>query len=220
MKRLLPLLALPVLILPAVASAQQGAARFSIGEQMFRLPVPTGYCAPEGEMKQQTEQVADADVANITVGTWLACTGAGISQPVERYAIVRSSRRLSDDLYEKEPTLAEWEALYRRMAQSRANAQAMDEAEAAGEKALGQRTEMELADASLIERDGDCVYNGEAVGAGQPDATAQGMIMTCLTVRGQKIFTVTLYDFSGSGSLAPMKDRARAIALTIEPVTP
>lgn len=202
----------------AIALAPGGALakgepvhRFTVGGKAFTVPVPQGYCLPEGANYANAQAVASLDTMNFTHANLDRCGTFGVD-----YVHIKSPRQSQTLTMPR----ADFLALLAREIQTTSGQQLVDDAIKEAGRDVANGTDNEVIIDNTVPRyfgqDDACVYmamTGDVTGAGGTVAI-RGVI--CMTIVGGEFMNVNAYAISGpSMTEAQLKARVRAIALSI-----
>ena len=205
-----------ILIQAVPIQAQDRVVNFSIGNRQFSMPVPEGYCTPEGELVDAANAAAEIDTMNVTLTTLFACNEGEMQMPVERYILVKTPRFAVHELLEKVTSLQEWE-MDLRGPDAEGGAQIEEGVEDSYQRMRGENLELDMT-TRLLGRDEECVYLGGRFATESSARSILGRAVTCMTVRGRKAININLYDLRSDEHVVGMRSATRSIAISIEAV--
>lgn len=199
-------------LVPGVALAKgESVLRFSVGGKAFTVPIPQGYCLPEGATVAMADKVASLDTMNFTHANLDRCGTFGAD-----YVHIKSPRQSQPVPLPR----AEFVTLLARELQTASGQQLVDDAIDSAERDVAKGTNDEIKLNNTVPQfagqDDVCVYmalSGEVV-VEQERIAMRGLI--CMTVVGGEFMNVNAYATSRTGITdAQLKARARAIAVSI-----
>lgn len=210
------LLAAPV---AAAAADQPAEAPFRIGEAAMTMPIPAGLCLPTGDSAAIAQMTAAADGRNVTVADFWTCGAA--EQAGTHYVLLKVPTQVLLMRLPKEDTLASLNATLTGPDSPKFGGDFDRMAKEGIDKVTGLQTKVE-SDFGYISRDADCIYMGGRVSiafeAGKP--AKPGLVATCMTVVGEKLVNVNVYDNRPDTGINAVMNEAHAIALTIRRTNP
>jgi len=213
------------IVAAAVAAlfATQGAqaaeqASFAVGAKRFTIPIPDGYCLPEGNDKALLDLSASGDKYNITPLALIRCDRRNHPEGVgPDYLLLKAPRSLLDTemsrpeflkLVEPEMGKANWQG-------------------SEGDELLGNvsknMTDAVGADVAVTGTlspqgvDNDCAYIGGKLNV-EVGTRSQVMLGgACMTTVGGKVMTVNAYNIDGTpGGFIRQMRRAHDLAMQIK----
>lgn len=202
---------------PGRESDRGGQERFRIAQSEFTMPVPEGYCLPEGDAAAAVQVTASIDQANLTLADFGAC---GRDLPVnyfDDYIILKTPRNaltLQANKPEFFPLLG---AALKELPIREIGDQGAAEAQRQLSELAGRETAVEFR-VSNFGSDDECHYMHGSGMVGTADNMEPGVMVACLTIRGPKIITVYAYNFMDAPDVEGMRAVVRKVALSIEPV--
>lgn len=215
--------ALTAFVIPAVLAATLGTAlaaekviQLNFGTVQLAMPVPQGFCEPTGVSAELAKANAAIDSDNTTLATLTACDRSSATEPFQNYVLIKAPNKLLNQPFLKVMALAQLDEVF-----SGPNSPKFDDAMSKktgdnSERELGTRIEIS-GQFGYVGRDRDCVYLAGPVQAkaAEFDKVATGQIATCITVVGNRMFSVNLYEVPAVKPIGEMKKQALAIALSI-----
>lgn len=202
-------------------SAAHAAERvtFAVGEESFSIPVPDGYCVPDGRDKQIIDLTASGDKQNITPLSLIRCErrnhpeGIGLDYFLIKAPQAVLSTRIARPEFLKmmEPEMgkAEW--------QEQQSGKILDGVSKDVSDAVGS----EIAITGSIGPhgvDSDCAYMGGVLDVETAAGKQSIQVGACMTSTGAKIMTVNAYGAADSpGGVAGQMRRAHDLAMQIRP---
>jgi hypothetical protein len=194
----------------ASAAKTPPAVSFSIGEQDFEIPVPAGYCQPTGERSVMSREVAAGDTQNFTLLDVDRCGTFGID-----YILIKSPRELPSLPMPKETFI---QMMAAQLQNNEVLSAGFEQANEDAANLTNGSLRVVPADYGFDGHDEHCVYLAGILKIaidGQTDAVRSA---SCVTLVGTRNIVVHTYDFTGTpASIAELKSRARAIAMSIQP---
>lgn len=203
------------------AQGAQGAeqATFSVGGKRFLMPIPEGYCLPDGNDKTLLDATASGDKYNITPLALIRCDRRNHPEGVGAdYLLLKAPRELLEaemsrpeflKLVEPEMGKAKWQdgendKLFGTVSQNMTDAMGSDIAITG---TLGPQGV-----------DDDCAYIGGKLNV---EVAARKQVMlggVCMTTVGGKVMTVNAYNIDGTpGGFIHQMRRAHDLAMQIRP---
>jgi hypothetical protein len=185
--------------------------RFTIGSEAFSVPVPEGYCLPQGADVALSEELAALDVQSHTLADLNRCGSIG-----EDYIHIKTPRTARPVPLPKALFLP----LIARELESASGQKLMNDAMDKAGKQITDKTENAISLDEMKPRygglDEDCVY---MVATGKVVVGEEALsLMTagCMTVVDKRFITVAAYSGVDSGTTEEqLKARARAVARSI-----
>lgn len=201
------------------ASAAQGAERvtFAVGEENFSIPVPDGYCVPDGRDKQILDVTASGDKQNITPVSLIRCErrnhpeGIGLD-----YFLVKAPREVLATRIERPEFLKMMEPEMGKAGwQEQQSGKILDGVSKDVSDAVGS----DIAITGSIGPhgvDSDCAYMGGVLDVETAAGKQSILVGACMTSTGTKIMTVNAYGAADSpGGVAQQMRRAHDLAMQI-----
>ena len=211
-------LAIPALLAAGLGTALAGEKllKLQIGTVRLVLPVPQGFCEPTGSMAALAKANASADPDNATVATLTACNRTPAIEPWQNYVLIKAPNGLINTAVPKETGLDQLDKIFSGPDSPKFDDAMAKEIADDTERTRGARIEI-TGQFGYAGRDKDCVYlagpiQGKAAGV---EKVATGQIATCITVVGNRMFAVNLYELPAVSPIAKMKAQAHTIALSI-----
>ncbi len=204
----------PALLLAAPALAVEDGAvlAFNAAGQEFGMPVPAGYCPPEGEDIAVARRVAAMDPVNETPIDLQRCGTAG-----DDYVLVKYPK--AGGVFEMDRAMflalvaAELEA-------PGADAILSEGAELANEgiaDATANRGRVDIPDFGYTGTDDICAYLSGTITVQLGESSRQGLAASCITLVGERNLVIHVYNFLGTASVEELRAHAATIARSIEP---
>jgi hypothetical protein len=213
-------------ILVAAAAGSSGTAQaadvaFAVNGVKLAVPIPAGYCVPEGRDKLVADTLAKGDTENITLATLLRCDMTGrAAGPGNDYILIKSPNLALGTSIARADFLralgaefgkAEWQ-------NGTSATQATENAAKGLSDALNTSVEIK-GDIAPRGTDGDCAYLGGTLNVNGAGVTYPIILGGCITTAGDKVVAVYTYDDPGKGGGVTGKMRtARNIAMKIRTV--
>lgn len=202
---------------PAAHGAER--ATFAVGEENFSIPVPDGYCVPDGRDKQILDLTASGDKQNITPLSLIRCDrknhpdGIGMDYLLIKapQAVLATQIGRPEFLKMMEPEMgkAKW--------QEQQNGKILDGVSKDVSEAVGS----DIAITGSIQPHGvddDCAYMGGVLDVETAAGKQSVLVGACLTSTGNKVMTVNAYAAANApGGVAAQMRRARDLAMQIRP---
>jgi hypothetical protein len=204
-----------------VAPSAQGAeqATFMVGGKRFAMPIPEGYCLPDGNDKKLLDATAVGDKYNITPLALIRCDRRNHPEGVGAdYLLLKAPRDLLDaemsrpeflKLVEPEMGKANW--------QDRESEKLLGDVSKNMTDAMGS----DIAISGTLGPQGvdsDCAYIGGTLNV---EVATRSQVMlggVCMTTVGGKIMTVNAYNIEGTpGGFIHQMRRAHDLAMQIRP---
>ncbi|KUR70435.1 hypothetical protein AQZ52_16580 [Novosphingobium fuchskuhlense] len=204
----------------ARAADQPVEVPFRVGEAAMAMPVPAGLCVPTGQTAALSQMTSAADTRNVTVTDFWTC-GAP-EKAAERYLIIKVPTQALLVRIEKASALDMFEKMLSGPDSPRYFGAGIDSQVKEGiDKVIGGQSTVK-SDFGYIRRDADCVYMGGkvSIGLNTDKQPAAGMVALCMTVVGQKLVNVNLYDSRPGADITAMLADARAVAQSIHRTDP
>ena len=196
-----------------------GAERvtFAVGEESFSIPVPDGYCVPDGRDKQILDLTASGDKQNITPVSLIRCErknhpeGIGLDyilvKAPQAVLATRIGRPEFLKMMEPEMGKAEW--------QEQKNGKILDGVSKDVSEAVGSDITV-TGSIGPHGVDSDCAYLGGVLDVATAAGKQSILVGACLTSTGDKVMTVNAYGAPNSpGGLAAQMRRAHDLAMQI-----
>ncbi|HYD13588.1 MAG TPA: hypothetical protein VEC11_12145 [Allosphingosinicella sp.] len=209
-----------MLALAAAASAQKAAAQatvsFTSAGIRFDVPLPSGYCLPRGPFVEFAQQIATADVQNVTHLTLYRCDQQSGDRVVD-YILIKTPRPALGTRITREQLMAD---LGREFAAIPAGGsllsdESVDAIEGRIASALGRQLEM-TGSVRPLGRDSVCAYLGGIFALTMAGGTHNVSAGACVTSVAERIITVNWYGADrGSAGVAALLARARRLATLI-----
>lgn len=190
---------------PALAQGVGEPVRFSVGTVSFAMPVPEGYCVPEGEAIARMQRVSARDSEGVTA---LALVSCGEHADIGDFMMIKTSpafaaRPMTLAELMSDPTFA-----------NPPRADTASPGKRTMTRANGEQVEVE-GGARGMGHDDVCGYVGGAM-------TSMGLTSStvgCATVRGGRLIGIFFTEQGGDqAQLVRLRARARAVAMSIRPV--
>ncbi|MGB7655240.1 MAG: hypothetical protein WBL74_07145 [Novosphingobium sp.] len=199
---------------PALAAS--GAVNFTIADRELAMPVPAGYCLPEGIAAEIADMTARTDKDNKTLASFVDCKGQGTQAAMVNYVLVKSPNSAAEFTMDKTEALD-----MLTEAGTSPDAPKFDEAMASemadnSEEAFGKRIEL-TGNVGYAGRDADCVYLAGRLALKSDPGGKSLWLGACMTVVGGKVLTVYRYDARSTAKIADLKAHAKMVALSIHP---
>lgn len=192
-------------------------ATFKIGVVPLKMPIPEGFCLPNEDQASLAAANADADRQNVTLATLLACNRNPEVKPWSNYILIKAPVALANGWFERAATLNQMEQVLSGPDSPKFDAKATKEIAKETERALGVPIQI-TGTFGYAGRDAECVYLAGPMQAEAAGKTIKGLIASCITVTGGKMFAVNLYRIVETPDLAMLKEmkaQARQIALSV-----
>ena len=199
---------------PALAAS--GAVNFTIADRELAMPVPAGYCLPEGKAAEIAAMTARTDKDNKTLATFVDCKGQGTTAAMSNYVLVKSPNSAAEFTMDKAEALDLLAAAGTSPDAPKFDEDMANEVADDAEEAFGQRVEL-TGNVGYAGRDADCVYLAGRL-ALKSDPNGKSLWLgACMTVAGGKVLTVYRYDARSTAKVADLKAHAKKVALSIHP---
>ena len=209
-----------VLVLAVAASAETAAAQplasFDSAGVHFEVPVPSGFCPPQGELAEFAQRAATADVQNVSHLTFYDCDQQG-SERIVDYILIKTPRPALGARVTREQLMADLGAEF--AAAPSGGSMLSDESLEAieGRIASAMGTRLNLAGAVRpLGRDSECAYLGGTFTVTGPTGTFTVAAAACITTVADRVITINWYGADrGSEGMVEMLARARHLASRI-----
>lgn len=215
------------LLAATLAASTAGAAvtpapsTFRIGGVDFALPLPTGYCVPQGKQIDIAQLIAAADPNSVTHLTLMKC-GVEITTGANDYTLIKTPKTALVAAVDRPTLLASLGAEFDKPETLKyLQSDAFDKkvSEDAGKVIPGKP--QFTGDIKPLGRDDVCAYLGgttKVVGNGASYSQAVG---TCITSIGKRVVVVNRYGIrADEAGVAILLRQAKALALTIKTSSP
>lgn len=215
------------LLAAALATASAGAADtaapagFRVGGVEFSLPLPAGYCMPQGVQVDIAQMIAAADPNSVTDLTLVQC-GVTIGTGANDYTLIKTPKAALGMTVDRPQLLASLGAEFDKPETLKfLQSEEFDKqvSEDAG-KAIPGKPQF-TGDIKPIGRDDVCAYMGgttKVTGNGTSYLQAVG---TCITSIGNRVVVVNRYGIkTDDAGVAILLRQAKALALTIKAAPP
>lgn len=197
------------LILAAPAAAQTAPVRFAIGSQHYEMPIPDGYCVPEGKQAESMALAARTDPSDVTLASIVSC---GPKADPGDYFLVKTPANLTS-------TDVEFGQLVGAEFDSPAEIPVPDTEKNVSDVLSGHTGQKVAVNTAIAGRgrDATCGYIGGLIEANAAGSARVTMTVTgCITVVAKRAIMVFCYlPGDDLTHMAALKARARAIAQTI-----
>lgn len=205
----------------AGAAVTAASSTFRVGGVDFSLPLPTGYCMPQGRQIDIAKLIAAADPNSVTHLTLMQC-GVEITTGANDYTLIKTPNTALVTAVDRPTLLASLGAEFDKPETLKfLQSDAFDKkvSEDAGKVIPGKP--QFTGDIKPLGRDGVCAYLGgttKVVGNGTSYSQAVG---TCITSIGKRIVVVNRYGVrADDNGVAILLRQAKALALTINASSP
>ena len=211
-------------ILGAAAVVSSGTAQaadvlFTVNEVKMAVPIPAGYCLPEGSDKRTADLLAKGDVENVTLATLIRCDKAGRTEgPGNDYMLIKAPKPALGTRMTRAEFLTAMSAEFGKAEWQ--NGESGTKATASAAKGLSDafNTSVEISGAvGPRGADSDCAYLGGMLNVDGGGVTYPIILGGCLTTAGEKVVAVFAYDNPKDGGGIEGKMRtARRVAMSIK----
>ena len=204
--------ALALAAAPGEAAAQTKALhRFMVGGKAFTVPVPEGYCLPDGITAERARQVAALDPMNLTHANLDRCGTFG-----EDYVHIKSPRQSQSVPMPR----ADFIALIAREVQTVSGQKLVDDAMEEAGRNIAEGTDNQIQLGNTVPRffgqDDMCAYMAMTGDVSAAGGTVKIRGVICMTLVANEFMNVNAYAIEGTGITdAQLKARAGAIAASI-----
>lgn len=195
------------------ASAAERSASFRSGGVEFQLPLPAGFCLPEGKAIEAAQLLAAGDNENVTHLTLVPCE---VKDDLERdYILLKTPVPAIMASFDRAEFLKEIEAA---SATPEVNAlfSSPEIARQSGEdlgKVLGTRVDLS-GTLRPVGNDDTCWYLGGTIAVASAVANYSISVGICVTVVGQRLLSINWYGpDKGSPGVAELLVKAKRLAL-------
>lgn len=198
--------------IPAIAAS--GAVSFTIAERDLTMPIPVGYCLPEGRAAEIADMTARTDKDNMTLATFVDCSGQGTPAALANYVLVKAPYGAAKFNLEKAAALDMLAEIGNSKDAPKFDEDMANKVADDAEDAFGKRVEL-TGTLGYAGRDADCVYLVGRLALKNNPSNKSLWLGACMTVVGGKALTVYRYDASSTAKMAELKSHAKQIALSI-----
>lgn len=200
-----------VMMAAPVAAQDAAAHRFEIDGNAFEVPVPAGYCLPEGAALVLAEEIARLDRMNFTHANFDRCGTFG-----DDYVHIKTPRVSEPVNMPKSLFLP----LLAREMEGAAGPQMMTDAIEEAGRTIAEDTGNAVLLGQTVPRfggyDTDCVYVFLDANVVVGESVAVMRSATCMTLVGRQFIAVNAYAAEQTGTTdAQLKARSRAVAASI-----
>jgi hypothetical protein len=202
------------LALPAVAQAQEQTGSFRLGGVAFEVPLPKGYCPPQGKAIDVAQMVAAADVDNITDLSLFPCGNDGSAA---NYYLVKTPKGMLATSMTRPQVLAAVGAEF-----DKPEFNEMLASGAINDKTSKAYTDMTRQVTTLtgqvkpLGRDETCAYLGGVLNFKTDKIAYSRAISGCITAVADRVVFVFRYSEGEPGNVFKMLPDAKAFALSIK----
>ena len=205
------------------ANADDTAApvTFRVGGVEFSMPMPAGYCLPQGTQIDVAQLIAAADTNSVTHLTLVRC-GKAFSTAANDYTLIKTPKTALIATIERPELLASLGAEFDKpetlkMLQSDEFDQEISKQ--AGEVIPGKP--QFTGDLKPLGRDDVCAYMGGTVKVEQGSFSYLQSVGTCITSVGKRVIVVNRYGVrADDAGVASLVREAKAEALSIKARSP
>ncbi len=189
-----------------------------VGGVKITVPIPDGYCVPDGMMAEMTKKIADMDKYNATHLTIMKCDEDGSLSPEPDYFILKTPMTMLTMDVNKPGLIASMGAAFANPAFGKMmNGEAMNN-EMSSAMSEGFGTKMDFnGETRPLGKDSDCAYIGGVMEMSTEAMSRKLATAICVTAVGKRTVTINWYgtDTTNEGVVALAK-KARAIALAMK----
>jgi len=198
----------------AGAQTKPGWTSFTVGGANFEMPIPAGFCLPNGKTADAARLLATGDKDNVTSVTLLSCTGDGF----DTYILIKTPVSLSNTDFTREETLKSLGAAFETpLFKDRLPSAVIDKSAQGLSEAFGQKVDL-AGEVKPLGKDQACAYLGGTMDVKMPQITYRVSVGTCLTAVGRRFIAVNAYGpDKGSAGVAALVATARRVMETIRP---
>ncbi|KPL67113.1 hypothetical protein SZ64_02775 [Erythrobacter sp. SG61-1L] len=212
---LLALAAFAVTSLPAHAEEAGPVTSFRIGLEQLEMPIPQGYCLPQGNEEAASQLLAAADYDNVTLAHFHACGRNPAVSAYDDYILLKTPKAVLALTLPREEFLDVLDAESNKPGANIFDAAMRAQVEAEMGEVMGTAPKLAF-EIEYLGRDEDCVY---LIGHGDVSIddvqTKRGLMVACMAVTQGKMFAVYSYRFAAGDTVEGLKAQTRAIAVSV-----
>jgi hypothetical protein len=200
-----------VLVLPLMAQAQPESGGFDFAGVRFALPIPKGYCLPQGAAAEGMRRLAEIDTRNVA---HFALTTCGDERMEGDHIRILTSRSMLDAVVTRETLLANMKPLFATPG-ALDTARTLDQASDALTQSLGTRVDLR-GKLGPIGMDSVCAFMGGFATVTMGDSSYVQSVAACMTTVGDRVLQI--YSTGPGEKPEDLERRMRlveAIALSI-----
>ena len=198
---------------PADAQAKPAVGSFRISGVGFEMPVPAGYCLPDGKQSDVAQFMAAADKQNVTDLTLFACPGEWKND----YILIKTPVDVLLADVGREEALKALGAAFDNPVTKEAfsSGKLLTDAGKGISEVAGRKVDL-TGEIKPLGRDEACAYLGGTTEVKAPNVSYRISVGGCITVVGRRILTVFVYGpDKGSAGVAALVARSRRLMETI-----
>jgi hypothetical protein len=197
-----------------VAADTDTVAKFRIGGADYEMPLPSGYCLPNGKFAEIAQLMAGTDAGNDTLVTAYQCAKGAITT-AEYPILIKSPKAMLQTSIGRKDLLGQLGPAFENPNLSALIAGTSD---AANSKSLSEALGADVkakTEVAPVGRDDTCGYLGGVVSLTNADRVVAASAVACITAVQNHVVLVYLYGPAENGTVGKLVPRAKALAQTL-----